>query len=62
MKELPRNPPVNPEAEREHQQPRKEPDLERAIDDETGGLIRPGHEELRSDKHPDEKPAKPHHH
>jgi hypothetical protein len=62
MKELPRNPPVNPAAEREHKQPRTEPDLEKAIDDETGGLIRPSHEELRSDTHGEDKAGKPHHH
>ena len=40
-----------------------EPDLETAIDDETGGLIRPSRDDLRTDRHPDDKPAeKPHHH
>lgn len=63
MKELPRNRPVNPAAEHEHKQPRREPDLETAIDDETGGLIRPSRDDLRTDRHPDDKPAeKPHHH
>ena len=62
MKELPRNPPVNPAAEREHKTRHTEPDLEKAIADETGGLIHPSHEELRSDKHVDDAPDKPHHH
>jgi hypothetical protein len=67
MKELPLNRPVNPAAEQEHKQPRREPDLERAIDDETGGLIRPSQDDLRTDRHPgepDEKRSadeKPHH-
>ena len=62
MKELPRNPPVNPVAERQPKQPHREPDLEKAIDDETGGLIRPSQDDLRTDKHPEEPPDKPHHH
>jgi hypothetical protein len=53
---------VNPAAERERKQAHTEPNLERAIDDETGGLIRPSEEDLRTDRHPDEKPGKPHHH
>ena len=64
MNELPLNRPVNPAAEREHKQPRREPDLERAIDDETGGFIRPSRDELRTDRHPDDPPPaseKPHH-
>ncbi|MDQ3070486.1 MAG: hypothetical protein M3R55_12260 [Acidobacteriota bacterium] len=59
MAELPNNPPVNPAAEHEKKQPHREPTLEQAIDDETGGLIRPSHEEVRTDKTPDDKP---HHH
>jgi hypothetical protein len=62
MKALPKTPPVNPAAEREHKQAHTEPNLERAIDDETGGLIRPSEEDLRTDRHPDDKPGKPHHH
>ena len=63
MKELPRERPVNPAAEREPKQSRREPDLESAIDDETGGLIRPSHDDVRTDKHPGEdKEDKPHHH
>lgn len=62
MKELPLNRPVNPAAEQEHKQPRREPDLESAIDDETGGLIRPSHDDLRTDTHPGDKSEKPHHH
>jgi hypothetical protein len=62
MKELPRNPPVNPAAERAPSPRHSEPDLEKAIDDETGGLIHPSREELRSDKHVDDKADKPHHH
>ena len=62
MNELPKNPPVNPVAERAPKVRHTEPDLERAIDDETGGRVHPTTEELRSDKHPDEKPGKPHHH
>ena len=62
MKELPRERPVNPAAEQEHKQPRREPDLETAIDDETGGLIRPSQEDLRTDRHPDDADHKPHHH
>ena len=59
MKELPRNPPTNPAAEREKVRGVKEPDLETAIDDETGGLIRPSGDAVRSDKTPEDKP---HHH
>ena len=62
MKELPRNPPVNPAADREDEARLKEPDLEQAIDDETGGLIRPDPDDLRTDKHPGDKPNRPHHH
>lgn len=62
MKELPKNPPVNPAAERAPKARHTDPDLESAIDDETAGMVRPSHEELRSDKHPDDKPGKPHHH
>jgi len=62
MKELPRERPVNPAAEHEHKQPLREPDLEAAIDDETGGLIRPSRDDLRTDRHSDDKPNKPHHH
>lgn len=62
MKELPRNRPVNPAADQGHKQPRREPDLETAIDDETGGLIRPSHDDLRTDRHPGETDEKPHHH
>lgn len=58
MKELPKNPPTNPAAEREPEHP-KEPDLEEAIDDETGGLLHPSRDEVRSDKTPEDKP---HHH
>jgi hypothetical protein len=54
MPELPNNPPLNPAAAREKEQPRKEPTLDRAIDDETGGLIRPKPEDLRSDRTPDD--------
>lgn len=62
MKELPRERPVNPVAEHEHKQPRREPDLETAIDDETGGLIRPKPDDLRTDRRPDEdEPRKGHH-
>ena len=61
MKELPLNRPVNPAAEQEHKQPKREPDLEAAIDDETGGLIRPKRDDLRTDKHPGEGSEKPHH-
>ena len=59
MKELPRNPPTNPAAEREKERTWKEPDLETAIDDETGGLIRPSEDDVRTDKTPEDKP---HHH
>ena len=62
MKELPLNRPVNPEAERAHKQPRREPDLDTAIDDETGGLIRPKPEDLRTDRAPGDDRDKPHHH
>lgn len=63
MKELPRERPVNPAAEDAPKQQRREPDLESAIDDETGGLIRPSQDDVRTDTHPDEdKEAKPHHH
>ena len=61
MKELPRERPVNPAAEHERKQPLREPDLESAIDDETGGLIRPKRDDLRTDKHPGEGGDKPHH-
>lgn len=61
MKELPRERPVNPAAEHEHTRPRKEPNLEKAIDDETGGLIRPAPDDLRTDRHPDDAGDKPHH-
>ena len=61
MKELPKNPPVNPAAEHAPKVRHTEPDLESAIDDETGGRVRPSQDELRSDKEP-ETPAKPHHH
>ncbi len=62
MKELPRNPPVNPAAEHAHKQPRKEPDLDTAIDDETGGRIRPSRDDVRTDVHPgEEADGKPHH-
>ena len=64
MKELPKNPPTNPAAEREPDQPHTEPNLERAIDDETGGLLNPSRDDVRSDRTPEDKPAKdkPHHH
>ena len=59
MKELPRNPPTNPAADQEKQRGHTEPSLEKAIDDETGGLIRPSGDDVRSDKTPEDKP---HHH
>jgi hypothetical protein len=62
MKELPRERPVNPAAEREPKQPLREPDLESAIDDETGGLIRPSRDDVRTDKHPEDADEAPHHH
>ena len=55
MKELPRNPPTNPAADREPERPHKEPTLEDAIDDETGGYLRPSRDEVRSDKTTDDK-------
>lgn len=61
MKELPRERPVNPAAEHERKQPHTEPNLEQAIDDETGGRIRPSHDDLRTDRHPDDADHKPHH-
>jgi len=61
MKELPRERPVNPAAEHERKQPLREPDLETAIDDETGGLIRPKPEDLRTDRGPGDPDHKPHH-
>jgi hypothetical protein len=62
MKELPRERPVNPAAEQARKQPHKEPDLESAIDDETGGLIRPSGADVRTDTHPGEDKDRPHHH
>ncbi len=59
MKELPRNPPTNPAADRERVRGKKEPDLETAIDDETGGFIRPSPDDVRTDKTAEDKP---HHH
>ena len=53
MKELPKNPPVNPAAEHAHKLGHTAPDLESAIDDETGGRVHPSQEELRSDKEPE---------
>lgn len=61
MKERPGERPVNPAAEHEHTQPRTEPNLEQAIDDETGGLIRPSRDDVRTDRHPDDADHKAHH-
>jgi hypothetical protein len=55
IKALPKNPPTNPAAEREPESPRKEPNLDRAIDDETGGLIRPSEDDVRTEKRPDDE-------
>lgn len=56
MNELPKNPPVNPAAEQEKDRGHKEPTLEQAIDDETGGMLHPSRDEVRSDKTPEDKP------
>jgi len=56
MNELPRNPPTNPAADLEKEQPRKEPDLETAIDDETGGRLRPSRDDVRTDTKTGDKP------
>lgn len=58
MNELPRNPPVNPAAEREKDRDWKEPTLEQAIDDETGGLLHPSRDDVRTDKTPEDKPGR----
>lgn len=49
-KTLPPNPPTNPAAEQEPKQPHTEPTLEKAIDDETGGLLHPSRDEKRTDR------------
>ena len=56
MNELPKNPPVNPAAEQEKDLGHKEPTLEQAIDDETGGRLRHSRDEVRTDKTPEDKP------
>lgn len=58
MKELPRNPPTNPAAEREPEQSRKEPNLDKAIAGETGGLLHPSRDDARTDKTPDDTPRR----
>lgn len=58
MKELPKNPPTNPAAEREPDQPHTEPNLEQAIDDETGGLLNPSRDDVRSDKAAEDEPRR----
>lgn len=55
MNELPKNPPVNPAAEQEKDRGHTEPTLEEAIDDETGGLLNPSRDDVRSDKTPEDK-------
>ncbi len=59
VNELPKNPPVNPAAEQEKDWGSKEPTLEQAIDDETGGLLHPSRDDVRSDKTPEDKPKRP---
>lgn len=54
IKALPKNPPTNAAAERERDFPRKEPNLDKAIDDETGGLLHPSEDDVRTEKRPDD--------
>lgn len=55
MNELPRNPPVNPAAEQEKARGHREPTLEQAIDDETGGRVHPSRDDVRTDRTPEDK-------